>query len=44
MIALCRQHHDKADAGAFTRDQLRELKTRPQGRSPGDSTGSATSC
>jgi hypothetical protein len=26
MIALCQEHHDKADAGAFTQDQLRELK------------------
>jgi hypothetical protein len=26
MIALCREHHDQADAGAFTLDQLRELK------------------
>jgi hypothetical protein len=28
MVALCREHHDKADAGAFTRDQLRQLKTK----------------
>jgi hypothetical protein len=26
MIALCREHADKADHGAFTDDQLRELK------------------
>ncbi len=26
MIALCREHADKADNGAFTDDQLRELK------------------
>jgi hypothetical protein len=26
MIALCAQHHRKADAGAFTADQLREYK------------------
>jgi hypothetical protein len=26
MIALCEEHHAKADAGTFTRDQLRELK------------------
>ena len=26
MIALCRQHADQADHGAFTEDQLRELK------------------
>jgi hypothetical protein len=26
MIALCREHHGKADAGAFTKDQLRALK------------------
>jgi hypothetical protein len=26
MIALCRDHHDKADAGLYTIDQLRELK------------------
>lgn len=27
MIALCREHHDKADAGAFTVAQLRVLKS-----------------
>lgn len=26
MIALCREHADKADSGSFTDDQLRELK------------------
>lgn len=26
MIALCREHHDKADAGAYNKEQLRELK------------------
>ncbi|MCC6791839.1 MAG: HNH endonuclease [Thermomicrobiales bacterium] len=26
MVALCREHHAKADAGAFTVEQLRELK------------------
>jgi hypothetical protein len=26
MIALCREHHGQADAGAFTNDQLRALK------------------
>lgn len=34
MIALCAEHHAKADAGAFTKEQLRELKlsaTRPMG-------------
>ena len=28
MIALCGEHHPKADAGAFTKDQLREFKLR----------------
>ena len=37
MVALCLQHHKEADAGAFTREQLRALKTtaardRPIGR------------
>lgn len=27
MIALCRLHHDQADAGAYTRSQLRQFKT-----------------
>lgn len=27
MIALCAEHHKKADAGAFTKDQLKLLKT-----------------
>ena len=26
MIALCRDHHPEADAGAFSNDGLRELK------------------
>ena len=26
MIAICREHHDQADAGAFTCEQLHELK------------------
>src|SRR3990172_955656 len=26
MIALCGEHHAKADVGAFTREQLREFK------------------
>lgn len=30
MIALCREHHDKADAGAYTREQLHELKKNPR--------------
>ena len=33
MIALCREHHDKADAGTFTATQLREMKTS-QGNRP----------
>lgn len=28
MVALCGEHHPKADAGAFTLDQLRDLKIR----------------
>jgi hypothetical protein len=28
MIALCQEHHDKADAGAYTTEQLREFKRR----------------
>jgi hypothetical protein len=39
MIALCAEHHAKADSGAFTREQLGELKRKaverrsePQGR------------
>jgi hypothetical protein len=28
MIALCAEHHAKADVGTFTKDQLRELKQR----------------
>jgi hypothetical protein len=33
MIALCLEHHKRADAGAFTAEQLREMKSR------GDSAG-----
>jgi hypothetical protein len=29
MIALCLQHHKEADSGAFTHDQLRDLKIDP---------------
>jgi len=29
MIALCHEHHDLADAGRYTKDQLRELKKNP---------------
>jgi hypothetical protein len=29
MIAMCRLHHDQADAGAFTKEELREMKQRP---------------
>jgi hypothetical protein len=32
MIALCGEHHAKADAGAFTLEQLRELKARGRQR------------
>lgn len=32
MIALCREHADKADHGAFTNDQLRRLKEEGIGR------------
>lgn len=28
MIALCSEHHAKADAGAYTKEQLRQLKMR----------------
>lgn len=34
MIALCREHHDKADVGAFTVEQLRSLKVGAGGRVP----------
>ena len=27
MVALCAEHHKKANAGAFTKEQLREMKT-----------------
>lgn len=33
MITLCAEHHRKADAGAYTRDQLREFKLRAKDRS-----------
>ena len=33
MIALCAEHHAKADAGAFTKEQLREFKTAGASRS-----------
>jgi len=33
MIALCAEHHAKADAGAFTKEQLREFKTTGASRS-----------
>ena len=29
MVALCAEHHKKADAGAFTREQLKAMKIRP---------------
>lgn len=29
MIALCKQHHDAADGGAYTKTQLQRLKTAP---------------
>jgi hypothetical protein len=32
MIALCREHHDAADAGAYTREQLHEMKAKGRGR------------
>lgn len=35
MIALCHSHHDQADGGAFTQDQLRELKTRSRNKMRG---------
>ncbi len=31
VIALCHIHHDQADAGAFTKEQLRALKKNPHG-------------
>lgn len=31
MIALCAEHHRKADAGAYTREQLRKLKSVAHG-------------
>lgn len=35
MIALCREHHDQADAGAFTKDQLRAFKVATSDREKG---------
>lgn len=35
MIALCGKHHGKADAGAFTREQLRAFKATAQDRPVG---------
>jgi hypothetical protein len=32
MIAVCREHADKADHGSFTDDQLRELKREGRSR------------
>lgn len=32
MIALCSEHHDKADAGAYTSEQLHEFKRKAAGR------------
>lgn len=32
MIALCRMHADKADAGAYTKEQLANLKKSPNNR------------
>ena len=32
MIALCREHHDKADAGAYTHDDLRAMKAEGRDR------------
>jgi hypothetical protein len=29
MVAICAEHHKKADAGAFTKEQIRGLKTHP---------------
>lgn len=33
MVALCQEHHDKADAETFTKDQLREFKEQGAARS-----------
>lgn len=40
MIALCREHADKADNGAFTLEQLRDFKTNGANAAPGDVGGS----
>lgn len=29
MIALCKHHHPEADNGAWTKEQLREMKNKP---------------
>jgi hypothetical protein len=34
MIALCLEHHKRADAGAFSRDDLRDMKRRRAARGP----------
>ena len=34
MIALCAEHHAKADAGVFTVEQLRELKLKGRSHAP----------
>jgi hypothetical protein len=34
MIALCRRCHDKAEGGAWTKEELRDLKRRPHPRRP----------
>lgn len=35
MVALCRDHHPEADAGAFTIEQLREMKREGRDRNKG---------
>jgi hypothetical protein len=32
MVALCREHHDAADTGAYTQDDFREMKARGRDR------------
>jgi hypothetical protein len=34
MVALCLQHHEQADAGTFTNEQLRQFKATGCGGSP----------
>ena len=29
MVALCNEHHPKADSGTWTKEQLREIKNKP---------------